>query len=138
MPETMTIVHDPVDKLGHTDIPMAPDRTVGLNMSTRMRKALRVSSSELNHCPLKRLTNVLYPFLLVEAKKEVDAPGFAAIEAQTAFPLRRLLMLQDSLGRQAGTSFDTLVWFFAYQGEEWRLYAGTLRQATVVRGYLPF
>jgi hypothetical protein len=136
--KSTAMTHNPIDKLEQTDIPMEPDRTVGLSVSPQMRHALRVNSSELSHCPMRGTTDVLYPFLLIEAKRGVDTPGFAAIEAQTAFPLRRLLMLQDNLQRKAGTSFDPLVWFFAYQGEEWRLYAGTLREAHVVRFCLRF
>ena len=126
-------MHDALDKLETTNIPMQPDCTVSLNVSPRMRQALRATKSELSHCPMIGTNEGLYPFLLIEAKRGVKAPGWAAIEAQTAFPLRRLLMLQESLQRKAGVHLDPLIWFFAYQGEEWRLYAGILREANVVR-----
>jgi hypothetical protein len=69
---------------------------------------------------------MLYPFLIIEAKKEYKAPGFRYLEMQTAFPIRRLLKVQEVLRASSGADLDPLVWFFGYQGEEWRLYAGVL------------
>jgi hypothetical protein len=67
------------------------------------------------------------PFLIVEAKKESGSPGFRSVERQTAFPIRRLLRLQAHVLESSKVAHEPpLVWFFAYQGEEWRLYAGTL------------
>lgn len=68
----------------------------------------------------------------MEAKREDNAPGFRAVEAQTAFPIRRFLKVQNALRRALSKSLDPLVWFFAYQGEGWRLYAGTLEDSKVV------
>ena len=75
---------------------------------------------------------MLYPFLVLEAKREDDAPGFRSVERQTAFPLRRFLKLQDTLRKASSKSLDPLVWFFAYQGEVWRLYAGTIVDSNLV------
>jgi hypothetical protein len=73
---------------------------------------------------------LLYPFLLLEAKREKDSDGFQSVEVQTALPIRHALSLQLELHRIARTcgngvemSDEPLVWFFAYCGEDWRIYA---------------
>ena len=76
--------------------------------------------------------HILYPFLVLEAKREDDAPGFRSVERQTAFPLRRFLKIQDALQKAGTKNLDPLVWFFAYQGEIWRFYAGTLVDSNFV------
>jgi hypothetical protein len=69
---------------------------------------------------------------VVEAKKEENPPGFRAIQYQTAFPVRRFLKAQNNLynGDLSGEPF--LVWFFAYQGEQWRLHVGIHENDKVV------
>lgn len=68
---------------------------------------------------------ILFPFLLIEAKSEKAADSFSNIEAQTAFSLRELLILQDNLRLAAEESPDweagPLVWFLSYKGEQWRV-----------------
>jgi hypothetical protein len=75
---------------------------------------------------------ILLPFLVVEAKKEKDAPGFRAIQHQTAFPIRRFLKAQHELFCGEQYSEPCLVWFFAYQGEQWRLHGGILEKGKTV------
>lgn len=104
---------------------MKPDRVIGLSMSDRYRGYIRSFSVELSHSPLKK-RQLIYPFLVLEAKRENDAPGFRYVEAQTAFPIRRFLRIQDELQRASKLKLDPLVWFFAFQGEEWRLHAAIL------------
>lgn len=113
-------------------VPMKPDRVIGLNITQGMRDCLKRSQWNLEHTPLKGL-EMVYPFLVIEAKKERHAPGFRSIERQTAFPIRRLLHVQDELRNKSLESRyePPLVWFFAYQGEEWRLYAGVLQSRTM-------
>jgi hypothetical protein len=74
----------------------------------------------------------MLPFLVIEAKKEDSAVGFRAIQYQTAFPVRRLLKAQASLGDRDEPCEPCLVWFFAYQGEQWRLHVGTQDKDRVV------
>jgi hypothetical protein len=74
----------------------------------------------------------MYPFLVLEAKRENGAPGFRSVEAQTAFPIRRFLRIQDELQRASNIELDPLVWFFAFQGEEWRLYSAILDENKLV------
>jgi hypothetical protein len=73
---------------------------------------------------------LLFPFLLLEAKREKDAEGFQKTEFQTALPIRRALGLQHELTKLLQTSGNVLdvpggplVWFFAFSGEDWRVYA---------------
>jgi hypothetical protein len=110
---------------------MKPDRVIGLSMNDRYRGYIRSFSVELSHCPVKK-RQLMYPFLVLEAKRESDAPGFRYVEAQTAFPLRRFLRIQDELHRASNIKLDPLVWFFAFQGEEWRLHAAILDDKKMV------
>ena len=125
------VTHDPDDHFDKRGIPMHPDRVVGLSRTRRFQNAIASSPLELNHFPVTGM-DILYPFLVLEAKREDDAPGFRAVERQTAFPLRRFLRLQDALQKACSKNLDPLVWFFAYQGEVWRLYAGTLVDSNLV------
>jgi hypothetical protein len=113
---------------------MRPDRVVGLNVTRRLQQYLSSTKVDITYLPLVN-RQILLPFMLIEAKKETDVPGFRSIEAQTAFPLRRLLKVQDELKSACGLEVDPpLVWFFANQGEEWRLYAGVIQESRVVSG----
>lgn len=110
---------------------MQPDRFIGLRLDRRYREHLGSLVVELTSRPHED-RDLFYPFLVVEAKREADAPGFIAIEAQTAFPIRRFLKLQDELQKASQMNHDPLVWFLAFRGDELRLYAGTLDRDTVV------
>jgi hypothetical protein len=68
----------------------------------------------------------MLPFLVVEAKREKGAPGFQSILYQTAFPIRRFLKAQNEIDSRDDAAEPCLVWLLAYQGEQWRLHAGTL------------
>jgi hypothetical protein len=110
---------------------MKPDRVVGLSMNDRYRRYIGSFSVELSHSPVKK-RQLMYPFLVLEAKRENGAPGFRSVEAQTAFPIRRFLRIQDELQRASNIELDPLVWFFAFQGEEWRLYSAILDENKLV------
>jgi hypothetical protein len=116
---------------------MRPDRVVGLDVTSRLKRYISSMELHVTCFPLKG-RRILCPFLIIEAKKESDVPGFRAIENQTAFPLRRLLKVQDELRTARGLQTDpSLVWFLANQGEEWRLYAGTINSINVVSISVP-
>lgn len=125
------VSHDPNDRLENFSIPMRPDRVVGLHKTDNYQKYIESCPPGLTHYPIKG-NQLLYPFLIIEAKRENDSPGFKSIEAQSAFPLKRFLKLQDDLRIARRGSIDPLVWFFAFQGEEWRLYAGIFENSNVV------
>jgi hypothetical protein len=98
---------------------MRPDKVIGL--ASRHQ-------DDLLWNPVKGI-RMTCPFLVVEAKKESGSPGFKSVERQTAFPIRRLLRLQAHILESSEVAHEPpLVWFFAYQGEEWRLYAATLEK----------
>jgi len=132
------VSHHPDDHLEGSGIPMRPDRVVGLRKTAKYKEYISSCPPYLTHYPIKQ-KDILYPFLVVEAKKESNTPGFKSIERQTAFPVRRFLKIQDDLRNARRTScLDHLVWFFAYQGENWRLYAGTYKDSKVVILPSPF
>lgn len=116
---------------------MRPDRIVGLRLKEQYRPFFASNSLDITHSPIEG-RSILYPFLVVEAKREDNAPGFRYVEAQTSFPIRRLLKIQDDLRNAHCSNLNPLVWFFAFQGEEWRLYAGTLKDSSVVVCVLSF
>jgi hypothetical protein len=109
---------------------MTPGRIIALRLDRRYTARL---NSSLVHSPLNDADSASYPFLVIEAKKEHEASGFRAIEAQTAFPIRRFLKLQLALRTESKVEHDPLVWFLAFRGDEGRLYAGALDDETVVR-----
>ncbi|KAF2818783.1 hypothetical protein CC86DRAFT_460914 [Ophiobolus disseminans] len=117
------ITHIPDDKFPKLRISMMPDRVIGL------RVPLRVAHDE-SYFPVTG-KRILLPFLVVEAKKEMDPPGFRAIQYQTAFPIRRLLSAQNEMYADEQRCEPGLVWFFAYQGEQWRLSAGIMKDSKV-------
>jgi hypothetical protein len=117
---------------------MTPDRIVGLKKTSKIREYINSSlMNNLFHDPVEG-DDLIYPFLVIEAKRERNAPGFRSVERQTAFPIRRLLRVQEDLRRaRQSESFDPLVWFFANQGEEWRVYAATMHNGKSVRILCP-
>jgi hypothetical protein len=117
--EEAPITHASGDKLDKFSIPMQPDKVIGL------RAPPYIARNEL-HFPVRGRDKLLLPFLVIEAKKEKDAPGFRSIQYQTAFPVRRFLKAQAEIDSRDSSCEPCLVWFFAYQGDQWRLYAGTL------------
>ncbi|KAH7378748.1 hypothetical protein BKA66DRAFT_550538 [Pyrenochaeta sp. MPI-SDFR-AT-0127] len=104
-------------------VSMKPDRIIGLHAPSAMPR-------DAFHFPVIG-TRLLLPFLVLEAKKEGDVPGFRATQHQTAFVIRRFLKAQDSLCSRRQSSEFCLVWFFANQGELWRLHAGVYDNGSV-------
>ena len=117
------ITHALEDNLQNLNIQMKPDRVIGL-------RAPSYVPPNATHFPVKG-RRIFLPFLVVEAKKEENTPGFRAIQYQTAFPIRRFLQAQNDLYSRELSSEFGLVWFFAYQGELWRLHAGIQRNNRV-------
>jgi hypothetical protein len=103
---------------------MRPDRVVGLRAPSRIPH-----NDTLFPVTGRR---IILPFLVVEAKKEDSAGGFRAIQYQTVFPVRRFLEAQAAVVGQTQSDESCLVWFFAYQGEQWRLHVGTRSRDKVV------
>lgn len=104
-----------------------PDRVIGLTKTRAFEKHLS-TDRENRHSPCRddNVLYVLYPFLLLEAKREKGSPGFEHIENQSAFPLFTLVKLQYDLHQRSTRNLNPLVWFLANQGDEWRLHAAVL------------
>ena len=71
--------------------------------------------------------DVMFPFLVLEAKAEKFNGGFSTALTQSAFAIRALLNLQLNLKKAAGKDSQwehgPLVWFFTNCGEQWRVNA---------------
>jgi hypothetical protein len=126
-----SVIHDPADNLAKRGLPLQrPDRVFGLAM-TKSFGIYTAGAPNLRHSPFAA-GSVLYPFLIIEAKSEKGGQGFESIETQSAFPLRTFLKLQDDLRQSSRVELDPLVWFLAYQGDEWRVSAGIIEESKFV------
>ncbi len=96
-----------------------PDRVIGLRPTGTLRH--HISSLRARCCPFKK-ANVVYPFIVIEAKAAENS-NFPAMLRQTAFVMRTCLRLQQNLRRETRMPHQCLVWSFLILGEEWRLYA---------------
>jgi hypothetical protein len=78
-----------------------------------------VESTVLNH----KGNSLLFPFLIIEAKKRHGAP-FEYCNLQTAAPILKMLKMQEDLQKKSNMTLEyggPLVWYIAYRGEDWRL-----------------
>ena len=118
------VEYDPSDDLEKHHVPRRkPDAVFGLARAPSLDVYARAQSLEgLRHSPFSKI-DLLYPFLICEAKSEGRGPGFESIELQTAFPIRTCLKLQEDLRERSGVQMNPLVWFLSYQGDEWRVAA---------------
>ncbi len=122
-------------------VPTKPDRVCGLKATDNIRrllaKPLPPNSWERQEGP-KPIGSVirtsvfrweddplLFPFLILEAKKDSVEGSWRAIEAQTVFPIWLALNLQRGLQSYRTGDHglpDPFVWFIGYKGCEWRVY----------------
>jgi hypothetical protein len=105
-----------------------PDRVIGLGLTKSFEHYTRLNSNV--HSPFKG-SDVVYPFIVIEAKPE-NGPGWQSIQCQGAFALRTCLKMQQKLETSSGRPHQSLVWFFAFRGEEWRLYAAVPQEDKTV------
>ena len=125
-----------------------PDRIHGLQRTTNFEKLLQelYAHDEPQRYPPRKIEDVvnvsinpdnggiplLFPFLILEAKREKDTQNFEQMEIQTAFPIRNALKLQYDLVKIRGNTMDVpggpLVWFFASRGEDWRVYGAVVNE----------
>ncbi|RYP66853.1 hypothetical protein DL771_007575 [Monosporascus sp. 5C6A] len=77
---------------------------------------------------------LLYPFLVLEAKSSTSDCDWYSIQLQTAFPIRTFLQTQHRLRTAAGSQTQSqsapLVWFFANRGEDWRVSVAFMAEVT--------
>ncbi|KAI9766384.1 MAG: hypothetical protein M1839_004916 [Geoglossum umbratile] len=118
-----------------------PDRIYGLQQTNNFEKELGKRAQMVHHLanaastqrvmdtiestPLQgRGDPLIFPFLIAEAKS-AEGGGFAACGLQTAFPIWKLLKIQEQLeattGRGLREQGGPLVWYVAYRGENWRI-----------------
>ncbi len=114
--------------------PRKPDRVYGLQQTRRFTKVLedimtavqdRVSQA-IQITPFDNRTDpIIFPFLVSEAKTE-RGDSFDACERQTAFPIWKMLVLQEDLEKETRRLLSEqggpLVWFLSNRGEDWRVY----------------
>ena len=128
--------YDPKD-LADSRLPsQRPDKVFGLEMTRTLKHSIQQASPILRTSPLAG-NDIHYPFLLMEAKSEIRGPGFESIEAQTAFPLRNCLQLQQELHRVSGVPLQPLVWSISCQGDEWRIGAAVIEDDEYVSHLSP-
>ena len=103
-----------------------PDRVIGLQHGNVFDRLLYRLPHDFANSPFRTETPI-FPFLIAEAKSEKGGQGWDAIERQSAFPIRSLLKIQASmmLHLHRSYSINPLVWFLAWEGAEWRVYAAT-------------
>ncbi|OCK85348.1 hypothetical protein K432DRAFT_439332 [Lepidopterella palustris CBS 459.81] len=125
-----------------------PDRIHGLQRTRNFDKLLQEPYVHDNHrgYPRRSIEDVvkvsvnpdnggdplLFPFLVLEAKREKGPDSFEHMEMQTAFPIKNALQLQYDLLKTRGNTMDVpggpLVWFLASRGEDWRVYAAFVHE----------
>jgi hypothetical protein len=69
---------------------------------------------------------LLLPFLVIEAKSHKASESFSDIQTQTALPIRSFLNSQWELWKHGSSHCprpEPLVWFLAYRGSDWKIYA---------------
>jgi hypothetical protein len=120
------VIYDP--RVSIHNVPRKPDRVVGLK-KTRVFASLFDTSTlgdNIRSTPFSESEDpLLFPFLVLEAKREKSTEGFEEIQTQTAFPIRELLQLQEGIRASASQqtpSAAPLVWFIANRGDSWRVY----------------
>lgn len=136
------ITHHYPEKLELPD--RKPDQVFGLRRSKTFMEyipSLRTTSKSKWHWGYRYLREVevsafkqdeidpekcmILPFLIAEAKSE-RGNNFRSCQEQTAFPIYRLLSLQEELESRSGMLLveqgGPLVWFFANRGHIWTLY----------------
>jgi hypothetical protein len=124
-------------------IHLKPDRIIGLRETSTIKQLLKnpyvygepdccndsVVGKRVNCSihPDKGGNQLLFPFLVLEAKAEQASQSFDHAEVQSALPIMKALRLQHDLMKIPGNTVEVLggplVWFFANRGEDWRVYA---------------
>jgi hypothetical protein len=114
--------------------PRKPDRVYGLQQTKRFDQMLETVTSTIQKHTQKRFDitpfgerkdPIIFPFLISESKTE-RGDSFDSCERQTAFPIWKLLKLQEELQnlskRLTNEHGGPLAWFDSNRGEDWRVY----------------
>ncbi|KAF9888240.1 hypothetical protein FE257_008809 [Aspergillus nanangensis] len=114
-----------VDESGPVEIgERKPDAIIGIQGNDRIGEILRRLDG-IRCSTVQDDLEMLFPFLVLEAKSEVAGPGFQSVEIQTAFPIRALLNIQKSLNEHTKIRRNPLLWFIAFKGDIWKVYGCT-------------
>jgi len=111
-----------------------PDRVYGLQQTKRFENLLEKVMTGVQTFTRESIditpfgdceAPIIFPFLISESKTE-RGDSFESCERQTAFPIWKLLSLQERLqiasNRRNGETGGPFTWFFANRGEDWRVY----------------
>lgn len=110
-----------------------PDRVYGLRKWKGSDEDLSKISEIVESDPFAFAKEpLLFPFLVLEAKREKISPGFSDIAIQAAIPIQRLLQMQYRLRAAALTGekalLNPLVWFLATRGDDFRWYGAFIKE----------
>jgi hypothetical protein len=108
-----------------------PDRIFGLPQTKRIEELLGKVTTNTAQAAVRKAINInpfgdrkdpiILPFLISEPKTE-RGDSFESCERQTAFPIWKLLRLQEELQkvskRSVNESGGPLTWFFSNRGED--------------------
>jgi hypothetical protein len=136
-------VHDANEHITRQSLNKRPDRIIGLERTTTFDSYLDAvyAHEEEQYERPKRVQEkvkttvtadigdeLLFPFLILEAKKSNSNGDFEYMTYQSAVPIKHALYLQYDLNEAYGNRFahtqKPLVWFLANRGAEWQVSAG--------------
>ena len=120
-----------------------PDRVYGLQKTRRLARLLDDTSTPSGHIigqtlrssPFpSRSEQIIFPFMVLEAKSEKSQNSRSATQAQTACAIITFLQLQSKLTKAArdvcpdtrASLSQPLVWFLTHKGEQWSISAAFL------------
>ncbi|KAL2816633.1 hypothetical protein BDW59DRAFT_153112 [Aspergillus cavernicola] len=98
------------------------DLVLGLQNTYQFSELLS-ANPDIQATAIEGNAEIIFPFLVLESKAEINSVGFESIERQTAFANRALLDIQRSIRYTTGSRINPLVWFLAARGDVWRVYA---------------
>jgi len=134
------IIHSPLLRKW-IDKDLEPDYVVGIfrdRLSDLMSD--QFVTSKLQDQPVAdNGEDILFPFMLAEAKKE-DGDEWESVYCQSVMPIYTMLSVQwrlRSANYEMGYDFDfdPVVWFFAYRGQHWELHFAYLDTSCEVYAY---
>lgn len=97
------------------------DLVIGFQKTHEFREILSAHPS-IQATAIEGKEEIVFPFILLEAKSEKDGIGFDSVERCAAFGTNALLALQRDLSFktiQAGYRINPIVWLLASRGDQW-------------------
>lgn len=126
-----------------------PDRVIGLRKTHKFADLLSQQSGDrkletiIRSCPFRKRrsahTELIFPFLILEAKSEKSGSSWTDVQRQTACSIVTLLQIQQELAdsvKQPKDTLEPLVWFLSHKGEHWRVAAGVTDNSKGRRSYV--